>query len=514
MERRLGQTAAESASEEERQAFIDRYGFDPENLQVAMVDQSHDAREFARDYADHKLNQELGNAKGFKGFFERVWKGGYAKEYYRQKYARQALEDIKSSQNIYAKEGNEDEATQARLDTIRRFQSEYEEMIHQDNGEQKRDVTHEDSPKIAELKAAIEVFARSDGGQTARNNLEEARKRIVREFATDGNEGSADLVMIDNLTDIAEQARLAVDHGFAIENVMNGMQIINGESRSGVRGEAGLSKVDKVIEKLQAKSRGLVNPATIAIGISIAAAGLKIAEQGGIGRLASIVAPGVAGAMFAGNNERIKLKEERAQHMREKAQGKKMPENDKARAELDATIYDMRGAGEMTTELNNILEFLNNLPQDRALTPEEDNQCIAARSSLIAIDARIRLSDREGVELVSYSDVMKVDAERFALDEARAKTRKALMDYTRNSNPNTHDARGGDEAMRAAFLMDTQQVEEIIKQGEISNKDKLYKKLRNRRVAKAALVAGATGFVIGVGTQEAMAFFSSNVLGG
>ncbi|MDR2336507.1 MAG: hypothetical protein LBE03_00160, partial [Candidatus Nomurabacteria bacterium] len=46
------------------------------------------------------------------------------------------------------------------------------------------------------------------------------------------------------------------------------------------------------------------------------------------------------------------------------------------------------------------------------------------------------------------------------------------------------------------------------------NKDKLYKKLRDRRARKAALVAGAIGFVVGVGTQEVAAFLSSNVLGG
>ncbi|MDR2063709.1 MAG: hypothetical protein LBQ02_02880 [Candidatus Nomurabacteria bacterium] len=522
----------DSMTDEERQAFIEQYG-NPEQLRVAMIDQSHDARESARDFADYRLNKELGDAKGVRGFLKKIWKGNYAKEYYRSKYAREALEDIKHQQNIYAKQGEEGEASRARLATIQRFQSEYEEMIHE--GENKEELG-QDAPAVVAIKEAIKTYAETDNVETAKANLEEAKKRILKDYyAMDIDEitsnetgqswrerrerskahGEAgDMVMVDNLTAIAEQARLAVDHGFAIENVMNGMKVINGESRSGVRSEAKLSKVDKVIEKLQEKSRGLVNPTTIALGASAVACALKFAERGVIGKAASVIVPGVSAALFAGLNEKVKLKEERAQHMREMAQGKKMSETDKARAELDATIYDMRGAGEMTAELNDTLAFLNGLSRETAPTAEQQSQIEAARQALSAIDARIRLSDRKGIDLVAYSDVMNVEAERFALDKTRAETRKALMDLRRGLNPDEYNNRGGDEAFRQALASDALRVEATIEQEEITTKDQAYKKLRNRRVAKAAAVGGLTGLMIGTGMQEAMAFANNNVVGG
>ncbi|MCL2869885.1 hypothetical protein FWF48_03740, partial [Candidatus Saccharibacteria bacterium] len=508
-----GESTDESSAEDDK-TFAERYGFDPDNLRTVLVDQTIDGRNFARDYADHRLDKELGETKGFRGKLAKIWKGNYAKEYYRQKYTREAMQDIAGLQNIYAMEGSEGDVARARIATIQRFQNEYEDMIH--NGEQRHDITSEAGERVAELKGAIAAFAGSNGNEDALHNLEEARKRIITEFAVDGNENLNDLVMIDNITDIAEQARLAVEHGFALENVMAGMQIINGESRSGVRGEAKKNAVDKASEWLQKNSRGLVNPTTIATAVSVAACCGKWGGRTVIGKALAVSVPGVSAAVFAGHSESIKLKDERAQHMREMAQGKEASSSDKARAELDATMYDMRSATDMTSELSDQMGLINDLLERKEdLTPDRERLIAEVTQSLATVDARVRISDQKGIDLIQYSDVLNVEEERFALDNMRAKIRVALLNYHHEAlGDQAWAEQGGDEAFKAHMSDMADSIAEVVDMKEdISAKDKGYKHLRNRRVTKAAGVAFGTGLVFGLATQEATAFVNNNVSG-
>ncbi len=69
-------------------------------LTLAIVDQSHTAHDYARGRADARLRDELNQGSKIQRIVKYVWKGSMAYDYYRQKYIRDAENEIGETQNI------------------------------------------------------------------------------------------------------------------------------------------------------------------------------------------------------------------------------------------------------------------------------------------------------------------------------------------------------------------------------------------------------------------------------
>lgn len=481
-------------------------------LTLTFVDQTHDARAAARDAAEARLRNELqedieGNrlSRGFKRFIRTMWKGehGLARHYYREKYKKEALEQIQQQNDLLANEDvGLDARTRAQMATIDRFQSEYDESIHDEAGEQREKIA-KDSPFAIEIKQLIQRYA--SGEITDADALQEERGRLLQRMQDSGNgqligEGA---MRIDNLLAIADQVKAMVDHGESIERVLEGMKIYTGESRANVRSEAHLSKIERAIDRMQ-RSRigGLVGPVALGAAASVVI-GVTNVGRGSLLTAAGMMAvPGAVSGGFAALRESKRVKEERALHSREMAQGKTYEPGSKRRDQMEETRYETRSATVLTQTLNELLKDVE------TPTPEAVQ---GAYATVAVIEARIRKSDKSKVDLLSYSDVASIEQERRDLDEARAlakirlKTHLGSLPEAFRTQFSVHSGQSANQALEQ-YIGEANKLLET----DISQKDAAFAKLRRRRVLTAAAVGAGVGIASSFITQEVVAGLDAN----
>lgn len=475
-------------------------------LVVAVVDQTHDVEAAAKDYAEARLREESETAREagrIKGFLHRIWRGenGIATKYFFNKYVEEAKQRAEEEGLTALYTDNVALRNAAMGATIARFTSEYDESIHEAAGERRKELA-EDSPFGLAVKKLIENYVEGDSKDWSEEAFREAQSRIMRQLNQYGDgddligEGK---VRIDNIWQIAQAVKESVDHGESLDNVLQDVKIYTGESRSGVRTEAHQSKIDKTIERLQKSKIGsLVGPETVSLGAAIAT-GLFRVGRGSLARAAGVTGvPGLLGGVFAGMRENKRLKEERAIHAREVAQGQEFEDKGR-RAEIEKTRYETVAAKELIGSLEEFIDKEN-------LSPEELQQ---GYESIVSAMARIHASDKLQADFISYSSVTEVESERFNLDVAIARAKVKLK------------GRLGDlpEALIVDLGIDKDGTvdDAIYKSTDVlyslmddrSKKDEAFKKLKRRRVAVAAATGAVTGFTIGLASQEALAFFNS-----
>src|SRR5215216_4675878 len=75
-------------------------------LRIVIVDLEKNVRGQARQAAHERFNREAADSKGFKRrIVNNIWKQGLAREYYEQKYVREAREDIYGDIEKIGKDG-------------------------------------------------------------------------------------------------------------------------------------------------------------------------------------------------------------------------------------------------------------------------------------------------------------------------------------------------------------------------------------------------------------------------
>lgn len=467
---------------------------------LVLVDQSHDAHVAARARAEERLTEELNQGGRLRRFVSGLWKGNIAKDYYRQKYTKAAEREIVAAQDILVHESTDEQArSDAMLATIQRFQSDYEEMVRTEAGESRQEVVS-DTEIADSLKGVIRDFAE---GRIDEANLIEERSRILQAYQE--HHGHAlvgeGVVQIDNMVAIARSVKGAVEHGESLDAIIDGMKVVTGESRAGVRTEIEYSRAEQVIEKLRRSKAGtlLGSEATIAaatIALSVARFGSKRA----VGAAAMTIAPGVGAGLLAGLREKKRVKEDWVQHSREMAQGKQFDSDTASRRqEMEEARYETVAAGDLIRELGIHLE-------EGAL--DTDDALRAALDQLSAITAREKYSDEKSVDLISYSSAAEVETERFNLTLRRAELKVALRTILEDDD--TRQRLGIDSDVDIDEIIQDRS-EAFIDQFEtdIDAKDAVFRKLRRRRVATAAAVGAAAGLTFGVASQEIGASLSS-----
>lgn len=476
-------------------------------LTIAVVDQSRDINAAARDYVETRIREEnyefAENHGKIRKLLHNIWRGenGIATPYVRNKYYEEGKRIAKENgiTSLYTDDKSLWEAATGA--TIDRFASEYDESIHLEAGERRKDLA-DDSPFGKSVKKLIENFAKGDSRLGDKKSFDEAKNRILRQLNQYGNGdgliGEGDL-KIDNIWEIAQAVKERIDHGESVDAVIQGMKIYSGESRSGVRTEAYQSKVDKVVEKVQSSRVGsLVRPGTIGLAAAVATGVWRVGKGSLVKALGVTVLPGGLTGVLSGVRECRRLGKERSVHSREMAQGGSF-DNESRREEMDKYRYNTVSAEHLT---NSLREFI-----DRDDPSPEELQ--KGYESLVEAASRTAMSDRERADFISYSSAENVEIERFDLDVAIAEAKVKLKgklgelpeEFRRDLGIDKNDTIS-DAINKSTELMQSLSEDK-------NKKDQLFKRLRWKNTAKSAAIGFGSGLLASVAVQEVAALFTS-----
>ena len=462
-------------------------------LVAINADFTVDKEELAHDFAEQQLNADVAKA----GIIGRIWKGNLFKKYYQKKYEREIMSgDRTVGVGEDGEEMTVDDVIKHRSDSaIARFvmgaTDEYgEAYIHTKAGEE---LTDADAKTTESVKNAIEWYANADipEGGSLEDLREEFGNRIKLMQAEARDEGEeVDAKLINNYFEVAVQARERVEHGIAIEKVMEGFKVYNAEVRNNVRSDAHRDNLDKIIDKLESSKIGSVVPPELIAAAVGSAFGLT--QRGARAIAGPALGLGVSG-VFAGLKERNRVTEDRTRMIRDIAAGYEYgdtPEDEdteekklsKYETRLGGTLYEMRSAADLTSQLEQATE-------------SEDGSSESLLQAIAEARVRIDMSDSENKDLISYSSADNLGDERLKLDIALIRAEKSLSEE--------------DQAKLAAMK---ESIQNSINE-DIDEKDQDFRKLRTAQALKQAGKTVAIGAVAFFGSQEIIAAVDPGKIG-
>lgn len=471
-----------------------------EKLRLAFVDNSKAIDDQAVDAGEAKMTVD----KGKSGFFKKIWKHNLARNYYRQKEINTARQQILETGNVFAAAGGSQVdflATQEAV--VSRFMSDYAEAIHQESGENRRIIGDkpEDKALNNSLRGLIDDFA---AGKIDEAGLQEEKIRLLNSLSDfDLKADRAEIGYADNLLEIAKQVKASANHQVGLVKLDYDLEIIIGRAASGVRTEAKYNQVDHILEKIgKTKIGALVNESTLGVAVAVTTAAAVSLSQT-TGQIAARALGGLGlGALLTGGlaamRESQELKRERKQHSREMAQGKKFKKNDIRRTEMEGFNYK-------TAKSVDILSGLEiNFGEADTENQAEIKQVVA---NLADLEARIRLSDQQKIDLIAYSNLTKVEQERLQLDLSRARLKVTLKRLVENKKLQfVNDDFDG----YLNNLVEARTQELLGGDNGIREKDRLFNKMRKSRMISTGVKAAGVGFGIGLVFQEVASFFRSD----
>lgn len=495
-------------------------------LRATVVNLTHLTEQQVRTKADREMTAKPEEMKGIKNFFvNRIWKHGLARGYYRQQEMTKARKVIHERGNLYAAENPEveqsvhDEAMKA---VMTRFTTEGDELLDTNRGESKRVLgsTMEERRPGSEavdlnyrLKSAVESYAMGRMGDA---DFEEEKKRILADVRRiDGSK--EDAMYADNFLEIAKQAKQAVKHGTALDQLDIDCNITIGQARDAVRTEAKYDMTDRIIDRLQKVPilRNVMSEAalssTVAIAVGAAAFMARRLTSSRLMAWGSFGATAVFGAGIIAAGESKRQKDDRAQHARERAQGRDFDhDNAPRRTEMEKYMYEMRSASELSSGLRTALYGAGGTNEQHQMSREDIQRIV---QHLSEIEARTEIMDRldsqeqRKIDLIAYSDVTKIEQERLELKLLQVEAKKRLQHIE------------GDDRQFAQAALQSSTNQEITRllgaegEGGIRDTDRLFNKMRHGKVLKAAALGGLIGLGAGAAGQELAAYFTADQTG-
>lgn len=378
----------------------------------------------------------------------------------------------------------------------------------------------QDTPEVQAVKQQLnDVFVRGVRGDMDRNAVVEQAKAIAAAAPWIRNGSEQAIHIVQNIERIYDHVAARVDHDAGIEAINAAYKLVGGETTLGVNTETQRTVTDRVMEKLtnsRLKSL-LVNEATVAlvvggtigivsrIGRSTAGKVAGVALGGLVtgGALPALVGAAASAGVFAGLKEGMTLRQERAGLAAELAMGGARVEGRSGvprRAQLEETIYDSVGASDV---LNQFDAFDLSNPED--LTADQADLLF---NRTAALTANIRLGVEGQMDLIGYSSPDSVEAEKTNILVARAQAITALRAYT-SAHPDAFADLEGNSFDDKLNTMVERSIQSL-QQGEIADKDRVYRKASRsakfkKGFAAAASVVVATGLI-----QKAREYFAAN----
>jgi hypothetical protein len=465
-----------------------------------------EAARIARQAARHPV-------EGFKQHRDEIWKGNIARDYFLLKETRKARDEIRESGNVFIHD-NADVSVHNREVTadVNRFVHEYHESM--DAGEQRTQlVSPEAQPVVQAMHELIRDAVTNNWDEQA---FREARIRRIDELANSNPALMKEASLYgDNLGQIVEQVRARIAAGRNLEDILANTQVYLDQSKMGVRTEVRYSKAEKVVEKLHSTKVGsMVNEAVIATAVSGAYTIARLSSKSAARAMLHPLGPvglGVPSAMFAGVRESGRMKTERAQHMRERAQGAAGTfDSESKRAGFEASTYETVNATGARELLESALYERQPDGTTNLKAPTVDNLALGM-TYLADLEVRRRMSTEKGIDLIGFSSAETVASERRALYLSMAQAKVDLRRMARD-NPGMLPQLGS----APNFDMALGQMENTLINGqerEVTAKDRVFKQFKRREVGKAMGKAALFGVGLGLIGQEATAFFRGDEAG-
>lgn len=485
-------------------------------LNIHVVDTSQGVVAGATDYANAELAEKT-SQRGFKGFLKKIWYGSVARDYFKIRKNQEGRAQIMEAGNIHTlQEGSQADHNLSMAAIVTRFTDDY---LH--SGERQDKLADVDGGERLEngLKVLVNYYG---AGAIDEAELVEQKTRLLDEYkqqlhAKDRNKG---LMLADNVLEVAQTARAAVNHGIAMERIQEALTAHAGEARVGQRTEAGRELADKIVDKIYGSKVGSnlneraleksgrysawVNETTLGVASAVALSVAKLTTRKAVTAAAAAGTMGAGAGIVAGAREYAQMGRERQQHMRERAVGMAAPaEGAKRREQLEETRYETIAANDLHDQLT----------QARQAVAEADPDSIRdAVRAISEVQARIDLSDRTNIDLIDFSSNVNLESERLKLDialaEAKVAARRALGEASDESLNGIEVPRDLDEAVGNGVAA----IQDLL-QEDVSARDAVFKKLRLKRTGKMALAGFVTGETFGLALQEVRAVFSDSLQG-
>jgi len=484
--------------------------------ELVVVETGDILEQQSRDIAEKNLDKDQENLKksGLKGFIKNIWKHNITKEYTRQLEINKVRENLLETGNIYAGEDSEpdynlDKAQKDAMNAlIERFAYQDEmgnTLEHQEAGEKREETNLE-----GDFKNIMYDYIK---GNITQDEFIAQKSQYLKDIIGE-NYSDNKLKFVDNILEIVDNLKVKFDHESSIvvinQDILDldmilkvklgelNKVIIAREAKLGVRTEAQYTKVDKIIEWVKKTPVGhLVDSGTMSLAVGMASSVIGSVAQG-ITKSAAVGAgivglgAGVAGGIAA-MKESDKLTNERRQHNREMAKGGEIQTNSKRREELEKYRYETKSAQSLTQEIDQYLG------EDMKLGNKE-----SIEQFLSDIESRILISDTNKIDLISYSRFDQIEQERTALDIGIAKLKIKLKKF--NDEQKKLIVTSPQEIDYETKLNKRQQ-ELLFKDSEIIKKDRLFQKMRNKKMGAAFVKGALTSLVAGAVAQEGIAFF-------
>lgn len=478
---------------------------------IAIVNAEELAEAEAHKAADAHMSKA---SKEKMNIFTRIWKQTLFDEYYRQKEMNRVKAEIKGQEDIYAGRIDKDRSfhDEAMKSITERFIADYDGTLSK--GEDKKILNNEDKKTEStknDIKNLIIDYAQ---GRIKDEDFKTEKKRIFNGLKDDELLKGADSYA-DNLFEIAQNAKLAIEHGAKIEELELDTNIIIGKAKSSLKTEAHFNFVDKMVDKVKKSPVGrFVNPATLAL-----ATGIAYSVSVGVGKkvmTSKLASWGTFGATVAfstlltGANESHRLAEERKQHGLEMAEGGSFNEGDKRREEMNRYQYQMEKSTDLAERLRGMMfekdENGNDIP--REIKEEEVNNIL---TSIANIEARTAINSKNKIDLISYTNLGSVEKERTDLTILTAKAKDAL----KNKIEGDFAGKFNNEKFNTLLEKQTKAIEDALLGGEsgISTKDKAFRKYKAKKVAWKMAKTAFVGLTFGAAVQELVSFGNDHVQG-
>ena len=498
------------------------------NIAVAELDVERDVRDAIRAEADRMHTEYLQGIEGYdengkpiigvgkaRRFVRRMIFGSMFKEANIVHYERKVREEFENGTRKLDQSG------------IERFTMAYaheaeDVLIHEHAGEDYNAYSvkvDEDGNEYVERRflgedGQIKTERVDDDSKVAQNTID--LRNAIRDFAAgsidertlrariddirrDENGEINRAYSIDNYVEAAIAARENIEHGYAMENVMEGFAYINGEARRNVRTQEHRDNLDRITHALLSnRVTRFIPPEAIAVGVgavaNIGKFGASAAARAGF----ALGGVAVSGAM-AGMKERARVTRERSVAQRRLAQGGELG-GTKFDQQLGETIQEMASAEELTANLSSAMEAFNN---ENASEEERNRALNLLRAQLGSVEALVTISDRDGIDMIRYTngDNETIENQRLRMDIARAEARSLLLE---NGVTQEELAR-----TREYLERDTYESEE----DGLNAKEAAFRSLRRKRALKRAAATAAIGVATTLGTQELTAAFNDDVHG-
>lgn len=357
-------------------------------------------------------------------------------------------------------------------------------------------ILRQDTPEVAEVKTRLnEVFQRGvTEGMSKEDVLEEA-KRVLASASWIEQGSDQQVHMLQNLDVIYDRIITAVDHEAGLASIDAAYELVGGKVTLGTESEAHVTTTDRILEKLtNSKLKGaLVNEATMAIAIGGAVSlfgyfarskGARVVAGALVGGPVGILVTAGSAGLFAAARERMTLRQERAMEMSRVASGGAIggaeAETGPRRAEIDATLYDMVSASEVTGQLRELI------PED--ITSMDADGARALFATLTALRTNMALGDTNRVDLIRYSSEDLIEQEKTDLLVLRAQSERALAQYMTEHPEFMADLPGATIQEKLNFAQGLQS-RDIATQ--MSAKDRSFQSLTRKRATQRAVATFA-----------------------